>query len=153
MKRTIYSLIGMAMLIGTMITNPSGAFAQDDDLLFGQRREKIESMKTAFITRKANFTRAEAAAFWPIYNEHQEALMRLNRNKEFDLEDLRQLETLSDAEAERLFNAFVNSREEAMQLRIKFLKDARRVLPARKMLLFLQAERQFTKELLRKVQR
>ncbi len=150
MKRTIYSLFVVAMLVGIMTTKPSGVFAQEDDLLFGPRREKIESMKTAFITRKANFTRSEAAAFWPIYNEHQEALMRLNRNKELNLDDLRQLDAISDADAERLFNAFINNREQAMQLRIQFLKDARRILPARKMLLFLQAERQFAKELLRK---
>ena len=53
-------------------------------LMFGQRRpdkEKIKSLKIAYITERLNLKSSEAQAFWPIYNAHEE-LMESFRNQE-----------------------------------------------------------------------
>ena len=37
----------------------------------GQRSEKIEALKIAFITQRLDLTPTEAEKFWPIYNEYE----------------------------------------------------------------------------------
>ncbi|MDP2423230.1 MAG: hypothetical protein U1C46_04970 [Bacteroidales bacterium] len=153
MKSASKLYISIIVLISVIGIVPQSVNAQEEEQVLGKHRERIEVMRTAFVTRKTNLTRAESAAFWPIYNEHREATMRLNKNKGYNIEDHTRLESLSDAEIEHLLASYLKSREETMQLQIKFLKDIRTVLPARKVLLFLQADRQFNRELLRKAQR
>lgn len=133
-----------------LLTIPLTAISQEEDLPLGQRRERIEIMKTAFITRHVGFTRAEAAVFWPIYNEYQEENFQLNRAIQSQIDEMRNPASLSDIEAEELLSVFMKNREASKNLRIKFLNDVRAVLPARKVLLFLQAERQFNRELLKR---
>lgn len=153
MKTTLLSTnLFLILFIGFFLV-PDIGHAQDDDLVFGPRRERIEDMRTAFITRKLNLSRSEAAAFWPIYNEYHEAIRKINERSGLNLDEIPRLEALSDTEAEKLLDAFLKSREQAMKLRIEFLKDIGQILPARKVLLFLQAERQFNRELLRRVQK
>mgnify|MGYP001555455258 CR=1 FL=1 len=58
----------------------------------GQRSEKIQALKIAFITQKLHLTSAEAEKFWPVYNEYTNEIrnLRLN-NKEGDVLDNEQM--------------------------------------------------------------
>ena len=44
------------------------------------QREKVESMRIAFITHRLNLTPNEAKAFWPVYNSYRHDLSTLRRN-------------------------------------------------------------------------
>jgi hypothetical protein len=44
------------------------------------QREKVESMRIAFITHRLNLTPDEAKAFWPVYNSYRHDLTTLRRN-------------------------------------------------------------------------
>jgi hypothetical protein len=44
------------------------------------QKEKVESMRIAFITQRLNLTPDESRAFWPIYNNYRHDLTRLRRN-------------------------------------------------------------------------
>lgn len=74
----------------------------------------------------------------------------MNRAIQSQIDEMRNPASLSDKEAEELLSVFMKNREASKNLRIKFLNDVRAVLPARKVLLFLQAERQFNRELLKR---
>ena len=39
--------------------------------------DKIKSLKIAFITERLNLSSDEAAVFWPVYNEHEDAIEKL----------------------------------------------------------------------------
>lgn len=75
-----YLLIILA-LVGTF----SFANAQKEN---GQKSEKIQALKIAFITQKLHLTSGEAEKFWPVYNEYTNEIrnLRLN-NKEGDVLD------------------------------------------------------------------
>ena len=45
---------------------------------FGQREKQIYSQKVAFITNALELTPEESAAFWPLYNEHNEKVKALS---------------------------------------------------------------------------
>lgn len=44
------------------------------------QREKVESMRVAFITHRLNLTPEESKQFWPIYNNYRHDLTTLRRN-------------------------------------------------------------------------
>ncbi|MBQ0741530.1 sensor of ECF-type sigma factor, partial [Aquimarina celericrescens] len=53
----------------------SGIFAQNGS------REKIKAFKIAYITEKLNLSSKEAQEFWPIYNNHEEIIENLRKEK------------------------------------------------------------------------
>ncbi len=49
----------------------------------GQRMEKIQALKIAFITQRLDLTSTEAEKFWPVYNKYEDEINNLrisNRN-------------------------------------------------------------------------
>jgi len=73
------------LIILALVGSISFANAQQEG---GQRSEKIQALKIAFITQKLHLTAAEAEKFWPVYNEYTNEIrnLRLN-NKEGDVLD------------------------------------------------------------------
>ena len=49
-----------------------------------QQRERLESFRIQFITKKLDLTPAEAEKFWPVYNEQKEASRNLIQAKKED---------------------------------------------------------------------
>ena len=49
-----------------------------------QQRERLESFRIQFITKKLDLTPAEAEKFWPVYNEQKEASRNLMQAKKED---------------------------------------------------------------------
>jgi len=49
-----------------------------------QQRERLESFRIQFITKKLDLTPAEAEKFWPVYNEQKEASHNLIQAKKED---------------------------------------------------------------------
>ena len=48
------------------------------------QRERLESFRIQFITKKLDLTPAEAEKFWPLYNEQKEASQNLMQEKKED---------------------------------------------------------------------
>lgn len=121
-------------------------------LMYGQRRpdkEKIKSLKVAYITERLNLTSSEAQEFWPIYNAHEEKMESFREQERNQIySKLRDMESLSDKESEVLFKDLValeNQKHEANQ---QFLKDIRKVISAKKTFLLLKTENGFKRRLL-----
>ena len=47
--------------------------------------DKIKSLKVAFITERVGLTSKEATMFWPVYNEHEEALAQIRRKERVEI--------------------------------------------------------------------
>lgn len=60
----------------------SFAIAQNEN---GQRSEKIQALKIAFITQKLHLSSGEAEKFWPVYNDYQNEIRQLRGNKNDDV--------------------------------------------------------------------
>jgi len=111
-------------------------------------RERIEAMKIAFLTRKMQLTPAEAREFWPIYNAYHEKMKPLIREREKSLEKMiEDLSGLSDEEINEMINKRLNYVEQTVALRKQFIEDLKEVLPPAKIIIFMEAEQQFNREL------
>lgn len=128
----------MAFLIGTFWLQAQGPV-----------RDRIKTLKVAFITERVGLTSKEAQQFWPIYNEHEDVLEDIRQRERSELHTRMPLaQNLSDGDADALLNNLLALQFEKEKADRQFITDLRTVIPAKKVLLLLRAEEDFKKQLL-----
>lgn len=113
----------------------------------GDRRERIKSLRIAFITEKLELTPEESKSFWPVYNELTEKMKEV-RNQKFKTPADSEL---TDVEAEKMLNKILDAEQEKIDLRRAYFKKMSAFLPAKKLLALHNAENQFKRQLLNRV--
>ncbi|HET7119231.1 MAG TPA: hypothetical protein VFI29_22240 [Hanamia sp.] len=104
----------------------SFAYAQN-----GQRAEKIQALKIAFITQKLHLTSAEAEKFWPVYNEYNNEIKNLRaNNKNGDVLD---------------------NEQKLLDIRKKYKPDFERILGPQRLNDLFNAEREFRNILIQRL--
>ncbi|RIV42153.1 hypothetical protein [Flagellimonas pelagia] len=130
--------IVIAFLIGTFWMQAQGPV-----------RDRIKTLKVAFITERVGLTSKEAQQFWPIYNEHEDVLENIRRKERAELQSkISMAQGLSDADSEELLNNLLSLQNERHNAEQQFMGDIRKVIPAKKVLLLIKAEEDFKKQLL-----
>ena len=135
------------ILIMILSTN---AFSQKG-LMSKENREKIKSLKVAFITSELSLTADESAKFWPIYNSFEDKQQDIRKQKMrsfIDRMDGDELGTLSEKEASTLLTQIENTEEELYQAKKKLISNLRGVIPTIKILKLRKAEEDFNRKLL-----
>ncbi|MFP4845720.1 sensor of ECF-type sigma factor [Winogradskyella sp. PE311] len=116
--------------------------------VFGQRpdREKIKALKIAHITEQLDLTKEEAQKFWPVYNANEDAENKL-RTKSNERGNRKNKE-LNESEAKALLLNMVSIEKQRVGLRSKMINDLLQILPAKKIVSLLQAERSFKRKMI-----
>ena len=133
-------LILFVFLIGTFWLHAQGPI-----------RDRIKTLKVAFITERVGLTSQEAQQFWPIYNEHEETLEGIRR-KEMQSR-LSAAQGLSDSESAVLLDDMLSLQTEKYNADQAFISKIRKVISPKKVLLLLKAEDDFKKRLLQQYRR
>ncbi|MBT9395635.1 hypothetical protein KLP40_20890 [Hymenobacter sp. NST-14] len=118
----------------------------------GQRQERLsqlENARIAYLTEKIALTPDQAQKFWPLYNEFTAKRRDLNRR-------LRQLrpgaaDGLSDQQLRDNINQSFALRQQEITLEKDYFDKFQRVISVRQVGRLFLAERQFTREVLRRV--
>lgn len=113
-------------------------------------RENIESAKIAFFTDKMALTPDQAQKFWPLYKEYEHKRReimhaRLNRGKD--------LESLSDQDLRAMVDNLFERRQKELNLEQDYATRFQRILSPKQMVLLYRSEHEFTKLLLKKLDR
>lgn len=117
------------------------------------RKEEIESFRIAFFTRQLNLSPDEAKKFWPVYNEMQTEIQKIQKERRMRHRDLRDNSAnLSDAELEKSINDEMNSRQRELDIERKYHEKFKAILPMKKVAIYYRAQEGFKRELLRKLQ-
>ncbi|MDT0540080.1 MULTISPECIES: hypothetical protein [Croceitalea] len=115
----------------------------------GPARDKIKTLKVAYITEQLGLTTNEAQQFWPIYNDHEQ---KLNRIRSTEREQFQGVQTdmsiVSDKEADKLILKYLSLQTQKNEIEQKFIADLRPVLSSKKIILLFRAESNFKKRLL-----
>ncbi|MGB5236735.1 MAG: hypothetical protein WBN59_03810, partial [Flavobacteriaceae bacterium] len=108
-------------------------------VLFGQGgpgREKIKTLKVAFITERLGLTSDEAQAFWPVYNQHEKEIQRIRRMERVEIKaNLMDMDLLTQSEANELLNQLMELEKTKQDLNIAFLEKMSTVISPKKTLL------------------
>jgi hypothetical protein len=139
MKRIL--MISVGILIFALSTHAQGP---------ANRKEKIEALKVAYITKKLNLTPEEAQKFWPVYNKYQAEMEKLRKDFKGEMsEELLNLEQLSTADADKALNDMLTFKSNELELTKKYTAEFKKVLSSQKVVKLFVAEQEFKKELLR----
>ena len=122
------------------LTMNASLFAQDRR----ERYEQIEAIKVAFITSKLDLTSDEAQKFWPVYNNYQKELIELMKKRREDRQK-------TDIAPNEKINADLTYESKMLELKKKYKKLYLRAIPAEKVLLLYQAEREFREHLIKQL--
>lgn len=118
-----------------------------------EKREQLESMRIAFITRHLSLTPPEAQQFWPVYNEYQATLEQLRKSRrEHNIHVKRNFDAMSDKEVETLVNGQIIRQQKELDIKKKYYVRFKEVLSIKKVAKFYHAEEQFKRELLKRLQ-
>lgn len=106
-------------------------------------REKIKADKKLLVATDMDLTESEAKNFWPIYEEYQKDLQKINRRIVALLDsyaaDFRG-KTLTDDKAKKLINEAMAIEQAEVNLKSTYAPKLGKVLPARKVVRYLQIE-------------
>ena len=106
-------------------------------------RQKVKADKKLVVASNMNLTEAEAKAFWPIYEEYQTELRKVNDQlaavivnyaKDFNAN------TLTDDKALRLVDQMMMAEQADTTLKQTFVPKLSKVLPGKKVARYVQIE-------------
>ena len=125
-----------------------GGNPQDNQAHKGENKEKLEAMRVGYLTSRMKLTSEEAQKFWPIYNEMRAELEKLDKPNTTG----KAPENMTEAELRELINRQLSIEEAKLAIRRKYADKFLQVIPAIKVVRLQQAERDFKKVLLERIQ-
>tara|TARA_R100000935_G_C2817974_1_gene158254 strand:- start:487 stop:942 length:456 start_codon:yes stop_codon:yes gene_type:complete len=109
-----------------------------------EHREQIKAMKVAFITQEMKMDAALAQKFWPIYNRYECKKMELHEREH---DEVKNIETLSEQEAEKLIKEYQEIENEEFQIKKTLFSDLKKIISAKEIIKLQKLESDFNKKL------
>ncbi|MBB4601515.1 Spy/CpxP family protein refolding chaperone [Hymenobacter luteus] len=125
---------------------PALSFAQTGR---ADRLSQLENAKIAYLTDKISLTQDQAQKFWPVYNDFTTKRRDLNRR-------MRQLriaspEALTDQQIRENLTQALALRQQEVKLETDYFEKFQKVLSIRQVGQLYAAERDFTREVIKRV--
>ena len=108
--------------------------------------EKLKAEKKLIVTKYMELTDSEAKKFWPVYDEHQKDLQKLNERLGSLLQSYaaeHRSNSLSDEKAKKLLDEWLALDKDEGTHRKTYAGKVLKVLPAKKAARYLQIENEF----------
>lgn len=121
--------------------------------VYAQDGSRIEQAKIGYITNKLNLSSTEAEKFWPLYNEYKSKIKAIRKEMRMDMKEIQNLDAISDKEAETTLNDIISSEQRTLDLKKEYFVKFKQILPIKKVILLVRAEREFNKEVLMQMRR
>jgi Skp family chaperone for outer membrane proteins len=115
-------------------------------------QERIKAARVAYLSRELSLSPEEAEKFWPVYNLYDEQREDLRARIRDLMDESRTRGYSSDDKANAALDEMLSIREQELQLEKNFRKSMQGILPSRRLVVLHQAEREFQKELIRRIQ-
>ncbi len=106
-------------------------------------RDKLKADKKLVVASNMELTEAEAKGFWPIYDQYQKELQKINQRLGKTLDsyaDDNRRKSLTDDKAKKLIDEAVAIDQDEANIKSTFAPKLSKVLPAKKVARYLQIE-------------
>lgn len=142
-------LLRSALLLWLLAAVPTFEAAAQGGLRRQERLSQLENARIAYLTEQVALTPEQAQKFWPLYNEFTAKRRDLSRR----LRQLRPANTdgLSDQQIRDGLAQSFALRQQEITLEKDYFERFQRVISVRQVGRLALAERQFTKEVLKRV--
>ncbi len=113
------------------------------------KKEKLEALRIAFITKELNLTSAEAQTFWPVYNEYQDKTEAARKAFRQQYKKNVDINALTEKEADSYIAAEIELKQREASLFKEYMEKIKKVVGAKKTAKLRKAEEEFKQELLK----
>ena len=121
----------------------NGMFAQ------GKARERIKTLKVAYITEQLNLSSEEAQNFWPVYNNHEEKMSVIRKSERENFKpNSTDLSSISNEQAKKIVSSLMSIRAKKLEEEQTYIKNLQGVISPVKIVRLIKAEESFKKRLL-----
>ena len=106
-------------------------------------REKIKADKKLLVAANMELTESEAKNFWPIYEDYQKYLQKINERLGILLQSYAadyKNKTMTDEKAKKLTDEFLSIEQAEVKLKSSYVPKLSKALPATKVARYLQIE-------------
>lgn len=146
MKKSVITVL----MVGALLLNVGVLFAQGDTMGLSDEqqikalRQDMRSQKKLLVAANMQLTEAEAQKFWPVYDEYAvEEISIIDNRVTMIKEYAEDYNNLTDSQARNLIKRWIQADDAEVKLRLKYIPIFSKVLPAKKMALFIQIDRRF----------
>ena len=116
------------------------------------KKDKVEQLKIAFITKELDLSTEEAEKFWPVYNDMSDALKAEKKSRRAKSKELKNnFDTLSEDEIEKKAIAILDSEIAEATSKKEYTEKIAKIIGYKKAVKLLSVERRFKRELLNKL--
>lgn len=109
-------------------------------------RDKIKTLKIAYITEKLNLSEKEAQKFWPIYNNFEEENSRL-RKEAYEARKKLNFETITEEKAKQILKEWRLNDNKRQELENDYINNLSKVISAKKTILLHRIEDDFKRKM------
>jgi Skp family chaperone for outer membrane proteins len=109
-------------------------------------RDKIKTLKIAYITEQLNLSEKEAQQFWPIYNNFEEENSNL-RKQGYNARKKADLNTISEEDALILLKEMRMNENKRQSLENDFIDRLTKVISAKKIIMLHKIEDDFKRKM------
>lgn len=139
MKKIAFIIIMLATALSIDLA------AQENHL--DDRKDQIEATRIAFITKQIGLTSEQSMKFWPIFNEYQEKLRSLRRDKL----PQQPINNMSEEEAGGYLKAVMETEMEEIALKKEYLNKLTSAISNQQIVRLIAADRAFKERLIQRL--
>jgi hypothetical protein len=104
-------------------------------------RASIQLRRQTIVTSVMDLTPTESQAFWPLYREYRVEMSKVgDRVSKLLVDYAAQYDTLSDDQAKKIMKEWLSIEKAKMDVKGKYVSRFQKILPARKVMRFFQAD-------------
>ena len=147
------SLSAIASVLALLLAAASTAYAQPKPQ--EDWKERMQSVKIAFLTNEIGLTPTEAQSFWPIYNAVNEELDKAVYSTFSSYMELEKAinEKKSEKEISKCLERYLEAMSSQNEIRSESVAKYRKILPDTKVAKIFVAEEKFRRQNIRTLQR
>ena len=106
--------------------------------------EKLKADKKLIVSNYMELTEAEAKTFWPVYEDYQKDLQKMNERLQSLLKSYAaDYKSLTDEKAKKLLDEWIAIEQDEVKQRKAFAPKVLKALPAKKAARYLQIENEY----------
>lgn len=130
-----------------------GGIAVGQGKLTDEKRKEFDAQKVAFFTQELDLSPAEAAVFWPLYNEMQKKNREIESQMRKGFHEAKNTKGLKDENYATGLGKMLDAEQDMLDVKKEYYARMLRVIPASKIWKLGEAERKFHRQLFDKLRR
>jgi hypothetical protein len=124
-------------------------FSQEPQL-DGSKREQLQALKVGYLTEKLQLTPDEAQVFWPLYNELEDKVKTIRRERRKNRKSTKENHVeMSDDQLMAAVEGELDFEQQELDLKKEYTQKFKKILPIKKVVLLHHAQEDFKRRLLK----